>query len=418
MAHIHDVFDTDQYFRIDENTRTIAFEGDEIPVIAQGDRNSERFTFELPRYIDGHDMTQCNIAQVHFVNINASDPSERMSDIYDIDDLQVDPEDDKLALCTWLISVNATKYVGSLNFALRFACVTGSVVEYSWCTVPYTKIAVASTIDNTDNAASNLNAILDVDHPIIELDGYYKGIVQIELERVVVEPSTSTQIVKAESGKVLEYVAVNPVPGGSGALAPNYRLVGTWAFDISKLQDTLVYIPGKTVSANIAYSIGVPGSENDSYNCTSMTFDFGARVLKLDDDIVFYGESGIWANPNGDYGTKITFDNVQYAGTEFYELLVSAADYISGSTEVLAVLQENKDFEITANDIVMTIGPDTDYDAIKKVTVTVNVPATAAGLPKLQEKTVITNGTVTADAGYDGLSKVTVAIPIAEEASV
>lgn len=374
MAHTHDVFDTDQYFSVDENTRTITFQGDGVPVIAQGDRNSERFTFELPRYIDGHDMTQCNVAQVHFVNINASDQTQRVSDIYDMTDLQVDIENDELALCTWLIGPNATKYVGSLNFALRFACVNGDVIEYSWSTVPYTKILIASTIDNTDDAASNLNYTLDVDNPIVELEGYYSGTVQIDLESVTVTPSSSTQIVRPSAGKVLEYVIVNPASGSSGGSTPQYKLSGPWSFNISKLQDTLVYIPGKIVSANISYRHGDPNSENDSYTCYSMTFDFAAQVLKFDDVIVFYGEPGIWTDPpNGDYGTSVTFDSVQYVSEEFHDLFISATDPLSSATA--AVLQDNKDYEVTAtDDITITIGPDSGFDAMKQVTVRIKVP--------------------------------------------
>lgn len=400
MAHTHDVFDTDQYFSIDENTRAITYEGDGIPVIAQGDRNSERFTFELPRYIDGHDMTKCNVAQVHFVNINTSDPAERISDIYDMDDLQVDVEDDELALCTWLINANATKYVGSLNFALRFACTNGNVVEYSWSTIPYTKIAIASTIDNTDNVESNLNYTLDADNPIVELEGYYSGTVQIDLEHKTVTPSTSsmtvrpgdgkvleyvevkvdlerktvtpsasTQIVRPSAGKVLEYVTVNPAPENSGGSAANYRLSGTWSFN-SKLFAVFGRI-NNTVRQIISFSNGVPGSENDSISYTSMTFDIDRSALRFGETTVYDNVDG-WRN--GDYGTRVTFDGVQYVSEGFYDLFTSVADYISGTDEVPAVLQDNKDYEITANNDTIIIGPDSGFDAMKKVTIKVKVP--------------------------------------------
>ena len=379
MAHTHSVFDTDQYFSIDENTRAITYEGDGIPVIAHGDRNSERFTFELPHYIDGHDMTKCNVAQVHFVNINASDPSERISDIYNIDDLQVDAEDEELALCTWLIGPNETKYVGSLNFALRFACVTGDVVEYSWSTIPYTKIAIASTIDNTDNAASNLNYTLDADNPIVELEGYYSGTVQIDLEPITVTPSASTQVVRPSSGKVLEYVTVNPIPGNSGSSAANYRLSGTWSINTSKLFSALADTGKSNVTQQVRFSNGVPGSENDSVNYTSMTFNFTIATLKFDESTVF---SNVESWINGDYGTKVTFDGVQYVSEEFYDLFASVADYISGTDEVPAVLQDNKDYEVTTNDdVTVIIGPDTGYDAMKKVTVKLTVPDGDSALP-------------------------------------
>lgn len=435
MAHTHDMFDTDQYFSINENTRAITYEGDGIPVITQGDRNSERFTFELPRYIDGHDMTKCNVAQVHFVNINTSDPAERISDIYDMDDLQVDVEDDELALCTWLINANATKYVGSLNFALRFACTNGNVVEYSWSTIPYTKIVIASTIDNSEEAASNLNYTLDVDNPIVELEGYYSGTVQIDLEHKTVTPSTSsmtvrpgdgkvleyvevkvdlerktvtpsasTQIVRPSAGKVLEYVTVNPAPENSGGSAANYRLSGTWSFNTSKLFSVFGRI-NNPVRQIISFSNGVPGSENDSISYTSMTFDIDYSALRFDETIVYNNVDG-WRN--GDYGTRVTFDGVQYVSEGFYDLFTSVADYISGTDEVPAVLQDNKEYEITTNNDTKIIGPDSGFDAMKKVTLTVNVPDKA---PKLQSKTTYSNGDVTPDSGYDGLSKVTVAVP-------
>jgi len=39
----------------------------------QFDKNSERLSFELPRYIDSHDMSTCDKAEVHFVNSNGTE---------------------------------------------------------------------------------------------------------------------------------------------------------------------------------------------------------------------------------------------------------------------------------------------------------------------------------------------------------
>lgn len=53
---VHDIVDSDPHFVIDPLTRKI-IKHTEKSILILGDHNSERFTFELPRYIQGHDMT-------------------------------------------------------------------------------------------------------------------------------------------------------------------------------------------------------------------------------------------------------------------------------------------------------------------------------------------------------------------------
>ena len=54
INHKHVVPDSDTYFLIDPYTRQIENTNYQKTVIMRGDHNSERFTFEVPRYVDGH----------------------------------------------------------------------------------------------------------------------------------------------------------------------------------------------------------------------------------------------------------------------------------------------------------------------------------------------------------------------------
>ena len=74
MSHIHSVYDGDTHFKIDPVTRQIENTSGKV-ILMQNDHNSERFTFEIPRTIDGHDMSQCNAVEVHYINIDAKDKS-------------------------------------------------------------------------------------------------------------------------------------------------------------------------------------------------------------------------------------------------------------------------------------------------------------------------------------------------------
>ena len=146
--HNHNVYDTDNKFTIDGISRAIKNVSSSKTTVMQFDHNSEVFTFEVPRYIEGHDMTECNRVEVHYLNIDAVTKEENKG-IYLIDDLTVNAEDETKLTCSWTISQNATKLVGSLNFLLRFMCLTDDIVDYVWNTSIFSGIYVSKGIYNS-----------------------------------------------------------------------------------------------------------------------------------------------------------------------------------------------------------------------------------------------------------------------------
>lgn len=162
MAHLHSVYDTDSHFKIDAITRAIKNDSSGKTVLIQGDHNSERFTFEVPRTVDGHDLSLCNSVQVHYINIDAKNKNNTSKDFHGLDDLQVSPNGDDVVICSWLIDGKATVYAGSLNFLLKFKCVSDDgTVDYVWNTAIFTGISVSSGIDNTDVIVEEYSDVLE-----------------------------------------------------------------------------------------------------------------------------------------------------------------------------------------------------------------------------------------------------------------
>ena len=149
MDHRTIVSDSDKFFEIDPITRSIKPLHQKTTII-QFDHNSERFTFSIPRIIEGHDMSTCTKVEVHYVNVDA-DTKEEVPGLYTVDDLGINPKDDTNVTCTWLISQNATQKVGLLKFLVRFVCVNSdNVIEYAWNTGIYQSISIAPGIYNSE----------------------------------------------------------------------------------------------------------------------------------------------------------------------------------------------------------------------------------------------------------------------------
>lgn len=159
MAHKHSVYDTDSHFQINPITRKITNVSNSKTVLIQHDHNSERFTFELPRYVEGHDMSLCTKVQIHYLNV-ASNKSGQTAGLYEVEDLQSSPESEDVIICSWLISRNATQYAGSLNFLLSFICVTDEI-DYTWNTEIYTGISVSEGINNGEIIVEDYADVLE-----------------------------------------------------------------------------------------------------------------------------------------------------------------------------------------------------------------------------------------------------------------
>lgn len=153
MAHKHSVYDTDAHFKIDPITREITNLATTKSKLMQGDHNSERFTFEIARLVEGHDMSQIDKIEIHYTNTD-NKTKEQSKGVYIAKDMQSSPNDDDVVIFSWLISKKATKYAGSLSFRITFKCLTGTTIDYSWNTAQFGSISIGDGQDNSEDVAA------------------------------------------------------------------------------------------------------------------------------------------------------------------------------------------------------------------------------------------------------------------------
>lgn len=136
----HNIIDPDTHFIVDADDRSITNESGERFVVMQYDHNSERMTFELPRYIEGHDMFATNLVLVLFTNTSkGTSVSNRSTSagVYQVTDLEIKKDHPDTLTCSWLVSREATQYVGTLKFQIQLVCHENGelgIPEYYWHT--------------------------------------------------------------------------------------------------------------------------------------------------------------------------------------------------------------------------------------------------------------------------------------------
>lgn len=155
---MHNISDEDVSFSINPVDRTIINNSGKT-VLVQYDHDSEEFTFEIPRYVDGHDMAKSTSITISYIN-QGELKKETSTGLYEAIKLRLNPTNPNKLLFSWLLSQNATKYVGTLDFAIRFVCTDpNGVIEYQWGTKVCTGIQVVKTMNN---APELMDEIIDI----------------------------------------------------------------------------------------------------------------------------------------------------------------------------------------------------------------------------------------------------------------
>lgn len=215
MSHNSKIQDTETHFIIDPSTRTIKNESAANNIIVQYDHNSERFTFEMPRYVDGHDMSESTEVRVNYLN-SASTGLSKTPGVYICDDLNISENDENLVTFSWLLSSAATQYIGFLYFSVQFVCLNGETIDYAWNTGIYKDVVIIESINNGEGAiTNNVDALIAYRNTIIEevsagITNGRIGYANILANRWVGSGDTYSQVVEIEG--VTENTQVDLTP--------------------------------------------------------------------------------------------------------------------------------------------------------------------------------------------------------------
>lgn len=245
MNHTHSIHDDDPRFLIDPISREIIYDAegpDEVLVLIQGDHNSERFTFDIPRYIDGHDMSLCNKVYVHSINIDAENPETRSKGVYEVKDLQIDANDEDLVVCSWLISQEATTYVGTLNFVVSFTCITGSTVDYIWNTGIYSGVVVREGINNGEVIVTKYADVLEEWHQQLIADSENGVNAIIEAQNTAIEMIEEYGVIAVSETEPTAESVVAWIHDGSEDSGETFNILTKDDLPKAMIENSILYI--------------------------------------------------------------------------------------------------------------------------------------------------------------------------------
>lgn len=397
MAHLHEVRDTDTHYVIDPITMEITNPNEAKNKLMQGDHNSEIYTFEIPKVIEGHDMSKCNKIEVHYINIGA-DRTNRSEDVYPVVDMAT--ENDTLVF-SWKVSGNATMYAGTLNFRIKFACVdeNGNDTYRKWTEV-YKGITVSDGFDNGEAVVAEYSDILEQ---------WRRTLVEAAGDAANAVLYTEQTLTTEQQAQALENIGAVTTPKkqfknirfgfiGDSQTERNWHKTVLWQ---EQLTDHIGIFNSRGLSSfTIAKNAGNYG----------MNFSMLAPLLSkaVDAVLVMGGINDVWYNsPLGEFGST---DNTTVYGA-MDELCSALIDKYPAKTIVFITPTEQNNPECTAANTTGTTAADI-AKAMKEVCAKYAIPVYDAnalsGIYPLNEKQAeiyTSDGLHLNDAGSERLGK-------------
>ena len=259
MAHSHPVHDMDKHFIIDPIARTVTNAESKKTLLMQNDHNSERFSFEIDKIVEGHDMSLCNKVEVHYTNIDVN-KKDFNPGVYEVNDVEASADDPNKLIFTWLVSQNATMYNGVLQFNVVFACVENGIVTYRWSSGMNNSIAIAKSLNNGETIEESYPDILtqwkqDLYDAVYGMETIHVGPTEPdEYPYIWFDTSEYTGTSDKNVGKL----TIKDATGDKKVIYPFTKLVGTDAADIrTTLDELLKQIDAKVDKANLANDLTI-----------------------------------------------------------------------------------------------------------------------------------------------------------------
>ena len=263
-------------------TRTIApkYRNQKAVYVAKGDHNSVLINFEMPRYVDGYDMSaEENIIHIHYANIkdNFCNVSRGFSDA-----VNVEIEKDNI-IFSWLVPNTATRYAGVVSIGVtfeRYENVNGKTEEvYSWSTAPYGKTTVWDSLDNTAEVTER-----EYDYLVKTCN----AIVSLALEGKISEVETTIDNklseAEAEINQTVEYVRIHSETVEEKALEAESWCSGDTGTRVGEDTDNALYYCNKALECARNSEASANASEA-SANASAESAE-SARLSARDVDVI------------------------------------------------------------------------------------------------------------------------------------
>lgn len=177
MALKHEVKDADVHFVVDPDSRKIVKGNTAKVLLMQYDHNSEEFTFDVPKQIETHDMSLCDVIQIHYENTSSgTSVSTRKTyrGVCVIDKDKINTEDENVISFSWLVPETATIFAGTLKFQLKFICYDNedeNIEGYKWHTDVNEDISIKAGLGYSENDFNPATTATLQSIEIVEIDG-------------------------------------------------------------------------------------------------------------------------------------------------------------------------------------------------------------------------------------------------------
>lgn len=256
----HIVVDEDTRFILNPITRKLYTESKKKSLV-QGDHQSERFTFELPRYIEGHDMSLCNAVQVHYINVQTK-TKNTSTGVYEADDLTL--QGDKVTF-SWLIRNQATRYAGTLAFLIKLQCIgENSAIDYEYNSEDYTKISISPGRNNGEAEIEESTDILAAwkAEVLADVNRRLENAGAVDADDFVKKYKGEGRVIYGNTESGIEFVSSSAVAGGIPRRTTQGNLPGNAPandFDYTPWGDVKKYVSqkGRFVAANSTHTFNV-----------------------------------------------------------------------------------------------------------------------------------------------------------------